>query len=684
MKKVVYSLLALAASTLVFSCIKNTAEEPVVNSQAEKFITVTCTINTPAPDSKVTLTKEDGKGKTKWEEGDEVFFHGAFVGTSGDDVYSYVATAHDVSADGKSASFTIPAIAKRFNHDEISWRGEKYKTDLYAVYPASAVADFENGDEWYFISAFKKTNHLLLAGCNDTRVDDGMTFEFMNLTGALSFVVSDDGITGGFDAYSISGNNGETVGYTNYCVKMDINGETDSKDYRTLYVGSDGPGPSSGELTTILVEDWNGANGTTVNTVYFPNGVNFSAGFTIKFFKDGNEIRRVSTSTATDIAVGKWLDLKDITSHMYTYTPPATHNSTIGCPADDSDYNLSKSSSANCYIVDGSVSANAEKVFKFKAYQGNSTTNVGTIDSAVLLWETWNDAEAVTENSVIYAVDYDKQAANDYYEICFKMPSTLHEGNALIAAKDAMGNILWSWHIWVPATTIESIDNGIHTVAMMDRNLGALRATVASNEAKIDVTSMGMWYQWGRKDPFPGPSSIDTPDAYPGFATVAGTNPTRDGDAQFTIAESIKNPTVMVGNDTDKKDWLSVSDGTLWGDASSKSRFDPCPIGYRVPNRDKKKPLWDGKMNEATGWAYNKDNYWFTVGDPVSVFPCAGYCNGGTAKTTFRTVLWNAHHDGDSPETAYNIYVYYSSETVKFGNYGHNKHRGNYVRCCLE
>lgn len=685
MKKTIYSLLAFVAASLVVSCQKNeVVESPKAQPNEVKMITVSCILPTADPDTKVTLTKEDGKGKTRWENGDEVLFHGALVGTSGDDIYSYVATAHDVSADGQTASFTIPDIAMRFNHDNINWRDQKYKTDLYAVYPASAVADFADGDEWFFISAFKNTNHLLLAACNDTRVSGGMTFEFINLTGALSFVVNDDGIDGGFDAYAISGNNSETVGYTNYCVKMDINGDKDSKDYRTLYVGSDGPGPSSGNLTTILVEDWDGADGTTVNTVFFPNGVNFTNGFTIKFFKNGDEVRRVSTATAKNIAVGKWLDLGNITSHLYKYTPPAKHDSSIGCPADDSDYDLSKDGSANCYIVDGSVSAYAEKVFKFKAYKGNSSANVGKINSVEILWETWNNAETVTENSVIAAVDYDKQPANEYYEICFKMPATLHAGNAVIAAKDNTDNILWSWHIWVPSTTITVYTGNAHTTNLQSRNLGALTDAVASTTEMIDVTSLGLLYQWGRKDPFVGPKRVT--EDYPNGATVSK-NAMSINDGQISLAESIAHPTLYgkYGGD-----WCSDHNAEYWGDTGAKTIYDPCPPGYRVPKRAKSGTnLWsDTSLTTVAewttaGWEYNGTYHWFTVGTPAAVFPLTGYLDGGSYNRVLsRTVIWNAHPDGD--DNAYNRYVYYSSSNPQGRNYSHNKSRGYSVRCAAE
>lgn len=343
----------------------------------------------------------------------------------------------------------------------------------------------------------------------------------------------------------------------------------------------------------------------------------------------------------------------------------------------------SATASANCYEVSAGDENNASKIFKFRAVKGNSSTSVGTVATASVIWETWNNNDAVTAHSVIDEVDY-----YDGY-VYFKMPATLHAGNALIAVKNSAGTILWSWHIWVPATSVAPIDNGIHTTPMMDRNLGALNVAVASADAKIDVTSVGMWYQWGRKDPFPGPNNITTEGTYAGFASVSGTAPSAQ-KVQLSLDESIQQPTLFarglyVEDALTVSDWNSTADGTLWGDNTTKSIYDPCPVGYRVPNRDKNKPLWKADMTNETGWSYNATNYWFTLGNPASVFPCAGYNDGGSAKITFRTVLWNAHHDSSSnADTAYNIYVYLSSGTPKFANYGHGKSRGYFVRCCQE
>ena len=110
--------------------------------------------------------------------------------------------------------------------------------------------------------------------------------------------------------------------------------------------------------------------------------------------------------------------------------------------------NLSKKGAANSYIV------TEPGDYKFWAVQGNSgiAVNPATVE---VLWETWNNAEEVTANSVVATVRLD----GSY--VVFATPETLKPGNAVIAAKDAAGIILWSWHIWVPATEIVTADYGI-------------------------------------------------------------------------------------------------------------------------------------------------------------------------------------------------------------------------------
>ena len=98
---------------------------------------------------------------------------------------------------------------------------------------------------------------------------------------------------------------------------------------------------------------------------------------------------------------------------------------------------LSSSASANCYII------SEAGLYKFKTVKGNSTTSVGSVASASILWETFGTDTAPEPSDLISGFCY-----KDGY-IAFQTADTFKKGTAVIAANDADGNILWSWHIWL-------------------------------------------------------------------------------------------------------------------------------------------------------------------------------------------------------------------------------------------
>ena len=320
--------------------------------------------------------------------------------------------------------------------------------------------------------------------------------------------------------------------------------------------------------------------------------------------------------------------------------------------------NLSKKGAANSYIVTEAGE------YKFWAVKGNSgmTVSPATVE---VLWETWNNGEEVTANSVIASVSI----SGSY--VVFSTPATLKPGNAVIAAKDAAGTILWSWHIWVPATAIETNTYGLFNAALMDRNLGAL---VAATEAEAPVESFGLTYQWGRKDPFVGPKAVSSSSN----ATVAGKE-LEVAAAQITLEESIANPTLM--GHKDNEDWLSTPDNTLWNN-DAKSMYDPCPPGYRVPACDTEQLLWASDLSTVPGWGVDEAKYLFKMGDPAAVFPFAGYRDdysvGSMTHAYDRAVIWSAQNENDVKGKMLNIR---GSGTHARGSAP--KARGGSVRCVV-
>ena len=229
---------------------------------------------------------------------------------------------------------------------------------------------------------------------------------------------------------------------------------------------------------------------------------------------------------------------------------------------------LSFSSSANCYII------SEAGLYKFKPVKGNSNESVGNIASASLLWETFGTDTAPEPFDLIGGFCY-----KDSY-IAFQTADTFKEGNAVIAAKDTDGNILWSWHIWFtdqPEGQVYYNNAG----TMMDRNLGATSATPG------DVGALGLLYQWGRKDPFLGSSSISSGT----FAksTISWPSNVSSNSSNGTIAYATAHPTTFITHNINNCDWYyrgdSSTDNTRWTESSSaKSIYDPCPPGWRVPD----------------------------------------------------------------------------------------------------
>ena len=152
---------------------------------------------------------------------------------------------------------------------------------------------------------------------------------------------------------------------------------------------------------------------------------------------------------------------------------------------------LSSNGTANCYVVSSSGT------YSFPTVKGNSSQSVGAVASAAVLWESFGTSQTPLVGDLISKVSYSNGI------ITFQTNNTFKEGNAVIAAKVVSGKILWSWHIWLtdqPQGQVYYNNAG----TMMDRNIGATSATPG------DVGALGLLYQWGRKDPFLGSSSISS------------------------------------------------------------------------------------------------------------------------------------------------------------------------------
>ena len=197
-------------------------------------------------------------------------------------------------------------------------------------------------------------------------------------------------------------------------------------------------------------------------------------------------------------------------------------------------------------------------------------------------------------------------ALNGEY-MTFTVPEDFIAGNIHIGVYPnetcQRGTCLWSWHIWVNSD-VEDVDTGkwhddFGRVSLLNVNLGSLQT--ADELTTSAGNNSGLYYQWGRKDPFPSGNTL--PSDY--TIDEACDNTTQH---RVAISKSIQYPKVFYSGVEDGSAVRSWCNGTvksgaffneaasdLWGgvrasiddpakasNVMEKSMFDPCPPGYHV------------------------------------------------------------------------------------------------------
>jgi hypothetical protein len=189
------------------------------------------------------------------------------------------------------------------------------------------------------------------------------------------------------------------------------------------------------------------------------------------------------------------------------------------------------------------------------------------------------------------------------------------EGNSVVAIKKA-DKVLWSWHIWVIETMPQPSQKG----NFMDRNLGALGANVSENEK-----CRGLFYQWGRKDPFPTKQYLGLTPLYNSEGTRISNNEVNVSSGTGSVSYAVEHPETFInGSSTQNGDWLYTSDPTLWKADSEKTVYDPCPYGWRIPNSSLDWNISDG----AAPWTNFGDPKGLFNSDLGGFYPISGFLKG--------------------------------------------------------
>lgn len=194
-------------------------------------------------------------------------------------------------------------------------------------------------------------------------------------------------------------------------------------------------------------------------------------------------------------------------------------------------------------------------------------------------------------------------------------------GNAVIGLypDETSTEALWSWHIWVSdqdAAGLEALAEtyvmysayeevyGAGSAVMMDRNLGA----ISKEDSPYARSFRASLFQWGRKDPFPwGTVYFDehsVPHTYLSTSTVVQTTGSPGQYVGYTgnTYYATAHPEVFIATTSGSSyDWYwgggrgngpTYRNNELWGNptgytvgqTTTKTLFDPCPPGWKVPH----------------------------------------------------------------------------------------------------
>ena len=493
-------------------------------------VTVSCTDTiTPQGGVKTELTasaeSQDGLTRTSLDNGSSVLW------SEGDKL----GVLYRCEPAGFNDEFTLTEGAGQLKGKFEGAMTSVEAADYYAVYPFSASAEITStairipvaSTQKYSAGSFSAGVNLSVARFT---YEERSQLSFKNLCGILRLL--------------LKGQAGTTVSSITLTDKAGANlwgtasislASLDSKPEMTL----------SGGTADLTLTDINVALSTSEAAEFLfvvPAGV-FGKGFSARVTDTAGNIYNIDT------------DLDNTVRRATVHTMPE-----ITLPDPVPAVDLSASGTANCYVIESS--SEGEYCF-FCGAKGNAGLNPAagnaiSAASASVLWETFNTSETPQLNEIISGVHV--RDGKIYFH------HTGKAGNVIIAAKDAGGEILWSWHIWCVSTPLKALGPLPSGAYILDRSLGCLS----------DGPVRPLAYQWGRKDPFVLSVTSSTSSAYCSVRGAVKEIVTRQAEG---VEEAVKNPTTFFAQ-SGYYNWLNATNDGLWG--TSKTIYDPCPNGYKV------------------------------------------------------------------------------------------------------
>lgn len=298
------------------------------------------------------------------------------------------------------------------------------------------------------------------------------------------------------------------------------------------------------------------------------------------------------------------------------------------CDDDDGDFIFDSTQISNCYIINPTEGVETmvqipieTRINDFwKNYVTNGSNKIKKNSTADLVADVvWTD---FADNQDFSFKQYFFVADDDEVSVQLTIPAEYQVGNFVFSISQegtystggTYKNILWSWHLWftdynpdeIAAKSLGSIlvdrdcsytlsgyEGAVHRYVgevwsgiyadkfIMDRNIGE------RNSYAEDYGAGSVYYQFGRKDPFPGGGA-----RYLSGDTSPGTRSYSSGSFENSVelpSDYFLSNTASAGTwcgETESRDSLHIwfdKNIKVDGYVTGKSIFDPSPLGWRVP-----------------------------------------------------------------------------------------------------
>lgn len=533
----------------------------------------------------------------------------------------------------------------------------------------------------------------------------------------------------------------------NASVPFPVASESEFGDFDTVLLGADGNGLDSGQTASLSFYLPRNDRGTVQiqdekqKNLLAPE---YATYVEIIGVNSRNEPVRYRFYLGTEQQEG-WFDFNVIPNTLHTV---ALNFSSEGASDDSRVEELGQVllTESNSYIINPfsrfasrTYSVPIDRINKFWAadspyvsgHQIDKVTYAGAnVITAETEWEAfiiWQDTDYqaikfVSGNGITAAADGKSCTGQGMLPFRFQTTADAYgkTTNILVGLrKKDKTDCLWSWHLWVtPYNPDECFSmtwhDGKYSYAVsggevhryedassnglwagiykdkfiMDRNLGA-----GSSKSSGGYDTFGLYYQYGRKDPFLRTKSHRT--------TSGGTT---------YVYQTVYTPTVYYTQGSDNvNNWVHeadkrLTDGKIWNDnsldasSSGKSIFDPCPPGWQIPKKGTFNLLGTTEPNAseeetaAGSRPFGYNMYISAKGEgDTAFFPFTGYLTRASGTLTRNHSMTFADYifgfiwfDTQSSSSASNMYRYrysYDGSGVEAKNNTVAKNTANPVRC---